>query len=68
MRCFVSHQPSDLILALDYRVQLDTGSSDLWIKGASSPLPNSSQTVGCYLFHVTFTAEMSRSQQLIISL
>jgi hypothetical protein len=27
-----------------YLVQLDTGSSDLWIKGSSSPLPNSNQT------------------------
>ena len=68
MRCFVSHRSLDLILVSDYRVQLDTGSSDLWIKGSSSPLPNSSQTVGCHLFHVTFIAEMSRSQQLIISL
>lgn len=30
---------------LDYQVQLDTGSSDLWVKGPSSPLPNSQQTV-----------------------
>ncbi|KAI0693590.1 aspartic peptidase domain-containing protein [Cytidiella melzeri] len=28
----------------DYLVQLDTGSSDLWIKGPSSPLPNSQTT------------------------
>jgi saccharopepsin len=27
-----------------YLVQIDTGSSDLWIKGPSSPLPNSNQT------------------------
>ncbi|KAJ7276396.1 aspartic peptidase domain-containing protein [Mycena haematopus] len=28
--------------SLAYTVQLDTGSSDVWIKGASSPLPNGS--------------------------
>ncbi|KAK7049526.1 hypothetical protein VNI00_005557 [Paramarasmius palmivorus] len=28
----------------DYVVQLDTGSSDLWIKGNTHPIPNSSQT------------------------
>ncbi|KAI0053640.1 acid protease [Auriscalpium vulgare] len=28
----------------EYRVQLDTGSSDLWIKGPSSPLPNAEQS------------------------
>ncbi|KAI0322444.1 acid protease [Amylostereum chailletii] len=28
----------------EYLVQLDTGSSDLWIKGASSSLPNTNQT------------------------
>ncbi|KAG5646556.1 hypothetical protein DXG03_002859 [Asterophora parasitica] len=28
----------------DYPVQLDTGSSDLWIKGPSSPIPNSKPT------------------------
>uniref|UniRef100_A0A0W0FJQ2 Peptidase A1 domain-containing protein n=1 Tax=Moniliophthora roreri TaxID=221103 RepID=A0A0W0FJQ2_MONRR len=28
----------------DYMVQLDTGSSDLWLKGNTFPLPNSSQT------------------------
>ncbi|KAJ3525367.1 hypothetical protein NM688_g8411 [Phlebia brevispora] len=28
----------------DYPVQLDTGSSDLWVKGPTSPLPNSNQT------------------------
>ncbi|KAA1466500.1 acid protease [Dentipellis sp. KUC8613] len=32
----------------DYRVQLDTGSSDLWIKGQTSPLPNSNQTSMTY--------------------
>ncbi|TFY72990.1 hypothetical protein EVG20_g34 [Dentipellis fragilis] len=32
----------------DYRVQLDTGSSDLWIKGQTSPLPNSNQTSIAY--------------------
>lgn len=33
---------------LDYPVQLDTGSSDLWIKGPSTPLPNSKQTSQTY--------------------
>ncbi|KDQ28961.1 hypothetical protein PLEOSDRAFT_1112018 [Pleurotus ostreatus PC15] len=28
----------------DYPIQLDTGSSDLWIKGPSSPLPNAEVT------------------------
>ncbi|KAJ7638809.1 aspartic peptidase domain-containing protein [Roridomyces roridus] len=28
----------------EYPVQLDTGSSDVWIKGASSPLPNCTDT------------------------
>ncbi|KAI0832488.1 acid protease [Trametes gibbosa] len=28
----------------DYPLQLDTGSSDLWVKGKSSPLPHSNQT------------------------
>ncbi|RDB22850.1 Aspartic protease [Hypsizygus marmoreus] len=32
----------------DYPVQLDTGSSDLWIKGNTSPLPNSKQTSQTY--------------------
>ncbi|KIY49197.1 acid protease, partial [Fistulina hepatica ATCC 64428] len=32
-----------------YPVQLDTGSSDLWIKGSTSPLPNSTQSVRIYL-------------------
>ncbi|KAL0949984.1 hypothetical protein HGRIS_009998 [Hohenbuehelia grisea] len=31
-----------------YTVQLDTGSSDLWIKGPSSPLPNARQTDTTY--------------------
>lgn len=31
-----------------YIVQLDTGSSDLWIKGASSPLPNVNDTSTSY--------------------
>lgn len=33
---------------IEYPVQLDTGSSDLWIKGSSSPLPNSTQTSTSY--------------------
>ncbi|KAJ3914088.1 acid protease [Lentinula edodes] len=33
---------------VEYPIQLDTGSSDLWIKGTSSPLPNSSQTSTTY--------------------
>ncbi|KAJ7180081.1 acid protease [Mycena crocata] len=31
-----------------YPVQLDTGSSDVWIKGASSPLPNVTDTTTTY--------------------
>jgi hypothetical protein len=33
---------------LNYSVQLDTGSSDLWIKGSTAPLPNSNQTSTTY--------------------
>ncbi|KAJ7904511.1 aspartic peptidase domain-containing protein [Mycena olivaceomarginata] len=33
---------------IGYPVQLDTGSSDIWIKGASSPLPNVSDTTTTY--------------------
>ncbi|KAH9999943.1 aspartic peptidase domain-containing protein [Russula vinacea] len=33
---------------VDYHLQVDTGSSDLWIKGQSSPLPNSNQTSTTY--------------------
>ena len=29
----------------EYPLQLDTGSSDLWVKGDTSPLPNTNQTV-----------------------
>ncbi|KAF5388318.1 hypothetical protein D9615_000408 [Tricholomella constricta] len=32
----------------DYPVQLDTGSSDLWIKGPTSPIPNSKPTDTTY--------------------
>lgn len=38
---------------------MDTGSSDLWIKGSSSPLPDSQQTVRftiCSHFLVSLTA------------
>lgn len=31
-----------------YPVQLDTGSSDLWVKGPQSPLPNTNQTSTTY--------------------
>ncbi|KAJ7129676.1 aspartic peptidase domain-containing protein [Mycena epipterygia] len=31
-----------------YPVQLDTGSSDVWVKGASSPLPNCTDTTTTY--------------------
>jgi len=37
---------------VDYRVQMDTGSSDLWIQGPTSPLPNSNQTPTT--FNVTY--------------
>ncbi|KAH9077103.1 acid protease [Lactarius deliciosus] len=33
---------------VDYSVQIDTGSSDLWIKGSTSPLPNTNQTSTTY--------------------
>ncbi|KAH8999035.1 acid protease [Lactarius akahatsu] len=33
---------------VDYSVQIDTGSSDLWIKGLTSPLPNTNQTSTTY--------------------
>ncbi|KAF5333746.1 hypothetical protein D9757_000024 [Collybiopsis confluens] len=40
---------ADLTLGgTEYPVQLDTGSSDLWIKGSLSPLPNSKQTSTSY--------------------
>ncbi|KAJ3722966.1 aspartic peptidase domain-containing protein [Lentinula raphanica] len=40
---------SDITLGgVEYPIQLDTGSSDLWIKGSSSPLPNSTQTSTTY--------------------
>ena len=37
----------------DYPVQLDTGSSDLWVKGDTHPLPGSQQTVS-HFFGVLF--------------
>lgn len=33
---------------VDYHLQMDTGSSDLWIKGQKSPLPNSNPTSATY--------------------
>lgn len=39
-------------IAAEYPVQLDTGSSDLWIKGTSYPIPGSTETVrplACFL-------------------
>jgi len=33
---------------IDYPIQLDTGSSDLWIKGQTTPLPNVQQTSTTY--------------------
>ncbi|EIN10744.1 acid protease [Punctularia strigosozonata HHB-11173 SS5] len=36
------------VVPADYTVQLDTGSSDLWIKGSSSPLPNTTETSTTY--------------------
>ncbi|KAI0750873.1 acid protease [Daedaleopsis nitida] len=32
------------IAGVEYPLQLDTGSSDLWVKGAKSPLPHANQT------------------------
>ncbi|KAI0776052.1 acid protease [Trametes elegans] len=49
----------------EYPLQLDTGSSDLWVKGASSPLPNSDQTsltlnitygIGSTFGHISYTS------------
>ncbi|TBU33278.1 acid protease [Dichomitus squalens] len=49
----------------EYPLQLDTGSSDLWVKGASSPLPNANQTaltlnvtygIGSTYGHISYTA------------
>lgn len=34
-----------MLFCLDYPLQLDTGSSDLWVKGSSSPLPNVQSSV-----------------------
>ncbi|KAI0347326.1 acid protease [Trametopsis cervina] len=36
------------IAGVDYPAQLDTGSSDLWIQGASFPLPNTQQSSVSY--------------------
>ncbi|KAK7061718.1 acid protease [Favolaschia claudopus] len=40
----------------DYTVQLDTGSSDIWIKGATSPLPNVQDTysIGWVAGHIGY--------------
>lgn len=35
---------------LEYPVQLDTGSSDLFIKGESYPIPNTTETVSIVYF------------------
>ncbi|KAM5532274.1 hypothetical protein V8D89_014032 [Ganoderma adspersum] len=49
----------------EYPLQLDTGSSDLWVKGASSPLPNTNQTaltlnvtygIGSTYGHISYTS------------
>ncbi|KAI0352889.1 acid protease [Trametes cingulata] len=48
----------------EYPLQLDTGSSDLWVKGASSPLPHTNQTaltlnvtygIGSTFGHISYT-------------
>lgn len=54
-------ESSEAVLKLlaEYPVQMDTGSSDLWIKGSSSPLPDSKQTVRftiCAHFLISLTA------------
>ncbi|KAI0774340.1 acid protease [Fomes fomentarius] len=36
----------------EYPLQLDTGSSDLWVKGKSSPLPHTNQTA--YTLNITY--------------
>ncbi|KAI1796319.1 acid protease [Ganoderma leucocontextum] len=49
----------------EYPLQLDTGSSDLWVKGATSPLPNANQTaltlnvtygIGSTYGHISYTS------------
>ncbi|KAG6861612.1 hypothetical protein C0995_014519 [Termitomyces sp. Mi166 len=63
----------------NYTVQLDTGSSDLWIKGATTPLPNSTQTsitynltyaIGWVYGHVAYAsvefADLSISSQALL--
>ena len=40
-----SYSSRSLNAATDYSVQLDTGSSDLFIKGATHPIPNTKGTV-----------------------
>ncbi|RDX55693.1 acid protease [Lentinus brumalis] len=48
----------------EYPLQLDTGSSDLWVKGATSPLPNANSTaltlnitygIGSTYGHISYT-------------
>ncbi|KAG6919436.1 hypothetical protein DXG01_006319 [Tephrocybe rancida] len=41
-------EDNGLDLKADYVVQLDTGSSDLWLKGPTTPLPNATQTDTTY--------------------
>ncbi|KAI0036724.1 aspartic peptidase domain-containing protein [Vararia minispora EC-137] len=39
-----AHPLSFSLTSLDYLIQLDTGSSDLWIQGATHPIPNVNST------------------------
>lgn len=46
--------------SLAYIVQLDTGSSDLWIKGTTTPLPNVNETVSLHHLHIPAIIECSQ--------
>lgn len=64
---------SELFLKLCsvYPVQLDTGSSDLWIKGSSSPLPDTKQTVRLvpvFVSSVSLTAPQTTDYNLTVNL
>jgi hypothetical protein len=60
----------DLFVLADYPVQLDTGSSDLWIQSPvnpNNPLPNSNQTVRLSLSQLLLGTNSFGSLQHTIS-
>jgi len=60
----------DLFVIADYPVQLDTGSSDLWIQSPvnpNNPLPNSNQTVRLSISQLLLGANSFASLQHTIS-